>query len=62
MEKHFIEVLFSVISAFCELNKASGCALIFCFIKENSPLTAPKTPVAAKLLTIYICVFIMKPS
>ena len=28
MEKHFIEVLFSVISAFGELNKASGCALI----------------------------------
>ena len=62
MEKHFDEVLFSVISAFCELNKASGCALIFCFISENSPLTASKIPVAAKLLTIYTCVFIMKPS
>ena len=62
MEKHFIEVLFSGVSAFCELNKASGCALIFCFISENSPLTASKIPVAAKLLTIYTCVFIMKPS
>ena len=62
MKKHFIEVLFPVIPAFCELIKASGCALIFCFISENSPLTASKIPVAAKLLTIYTCVFIMKPS
>ena len=62
MKKHSIEELFPVIPAFCEINKASGCALIFCFISENSPLTASKIPVAAKLLTIYTCVFIMKPS